>query len=356
MKKEHRIARITLQALVLIAVPVLTSGCYILSQSLPFLGDRIGAKPVEQLLNSPHASSETKHFLRRVNRIRSYARNEFGLNASKNFTTYTQLERNHLAYIVYAAGELSFEQHLWNFPITGEVPYKGFYQLSKARKEEQKLKDKGYDTWVGAVDAFSSLGFFKDPLYSFMRDYSDYRLAELIIHEMVHETVWVKDHSAFNEQLASFVAETAAKKYVKAVHGDHSEQFLAIGKTEQDRSTWQELLRNLRSRLEQMYTASNLSLDEKRQEKERMINAFHERLREEYDQLFLTDRYRYLTDITINNAFIAMHGVYYDRKDNLLQRFYEFCGKDLRKMCFQLSSLDGTRQDPREFIRRQLSD
>lgn len=358
--KKHRVVRIavsTIGALAIIAVALLTEGCYILSQGVTFLGDRVGSQPVEKLMSSPDTSRQTKEFLSQVEQIRSYAQTELGLKASKNFTTYTDLNRNHLAHIVYAAKELSFEQHMWNFPITGEVPYKGFYRLEDARKEEQKLKNKGYDTWVGAVDAFSSLGFFKDPLYSFMRDYSDYRLADLIIHEMVHATVWVKDYSTFNEQLASFAGEIAAKEYVKQTHGAASQEYLEIGKREQDRNTWRELLNDLRNALEEVYTADSLSTDEKRSEKERLIDAFHERLRDEYDELFLTERYRYLTDdITINNAFIAMYDVYYDREDNLLEDFYAHCGQDLGRMLSRLSELDGTRQDPRTFIRRQLSE
>jgi predicted aminopeptidase len=331
----------------------LVSGCYVLSQSVTFLSDRASARPVEQVLQDSETPESVRQMLDLTYDIREFAGNQLSLETSKNYTKYVQLERDHLAYIVYAADALSFKQHTWSFPITGEIPYKGYFKLSDARGLQQKLDDRGLDTWVSVVDGFSSLGFFTDPLYSFMADYSAYRLSDLIIHEMVHATVWVKNRSTFNEQLASFVGEEGAKQFIASAYGTESQEYRGIGESEHDLQVFLDLIRSLRKELEQVYKDPVLSDDQKLERKSQIIETFQDEFRKTYDSRFLTERYRGIGEYTINNAFIAMYGVYYS-ESGMLERLYAHYDRSLRDMVQALSELDGTREDPYRYIEQLL--
>ena len=110
-------------------------------------------------------------------------------------------------------------------PFHGQAPYKGFYERPDALAEAARLKKEGYDVIVRKVDAFSTLGFTKDPVYSFMKKYSPYELASTIIHEQTHATLWVKGQTDFNEELADFVGETGALEWIAARFGAPSEEY-----------------------------------------------------------------------------------------------------------------------------------
>ena len=134
---------------------------------LGYLGRAI---PLEELATREGATEEDRLFVQRVENIRRFATEELGLRESKNYTRYVALDRNFLAAVVSACAADSFTRHEWWFPVVGRVPYKGFFNVEDARRERARLERKGLDLWIRGVDAFSTLGWFRDPLYSFMRE------------------------------------------------------------------------------------------------------------------------------------------------------------------------------------------
>jgi predicted aminopeptidase len=329
------------------------SGCYVLSQSGTFLSDRIRAEDLQKVLEAPDTPDQTKAFLSEALQITSYAVEQIGLKESKNYTTYLQLERDHLAYIVYAAPRFSFEQHMWTFPITGAIPYKGYYRLSAARKEEQKMISREYDTFVSVVDGFSSLGFFKDPLYSFMIEYTPYHLASLIIHELTHSTIWVKHAVTFNEQLASFIGELGGQEYVRSQYGQESEAYRMIFDRKHDQQQFTDDLFTLRNELQDLYDDPSVEHELRLMRKQQLISAWKERFSQEYEQHYRTDSFRHIPEIDINNAFIAIHAVYYERSE-LFDEIYAYVDQDLQAMIELLKRFDGTRGDPVPSIRELI--
>lgn len=342
---HRRIYRNLLGVLFIMAASLYSTGCYILSQSTTFLADRIDAHSVERLLSDSGTPEDTKRFLREVQQITDYAISTIGVKASKNYTTYVELNREHLAYIVYAADEFSFDNYIWHFPIAGALPYKGYYKLTSAQEEEQQLREQGYDTWISIVDGFSSLGFFKDPLYSFMKGYSHYRLANLIIHELTHATIWVKDQVQFNEQLASFIGEQAARQYVKEFYGEDSAEYKDIEDQEHDQEVFLDQILSLRTELQAVYDDPELSESDKRDAKERIITSFKARFALDYDRDFRTDQYRHIAELPINNAFIALYGVYHERM-SIFEELLAYCHHDIGSMIELLRPFDGTKEDP----------
>jgi predicted aminopeptidase len=305
-------------AAVLLAACALLSGCYTLKQGTAMLGYLGRAVPLESLLeaggpangNASGAVSEAeknRRFVELVQDIRRFALEELGLKRSKNYTRYVQLDRTYLAAVVSASAKDSFTRYEWHYPVVGVMPYKGFFNVEDARKERAKLEKKGLDVWIRGVDAFSTLGWFRDPLYSYMRDYSPNRLADLIIHEQFHATVFIKGHVQFNEELAEFVGSEGARLYMESRFGADSEAYRSMLAAEVDNKAYVDFIRSLAAELEAVYTnakGGDDAREEKLREKERIIAAAKERFDAEYESRFSSENYRGFSELPVNNAFL----------------------------------------------------
>ncbi|GHT80374.1 hypothetical protein FACS1894130_11490 [Spirochaetia bacterium] len=177
------------------------------------------AVPLEKLGSgdnpTPDEEQLNRKFVARIGDIRRFAMEELGLRETKNYTRYVKLDRDYLAAAVSAAERDAFVRYEWWFPVVGNVPYKGFFRAEDARREGEKLRKRDLDVWIRRVDAFSTLGWFRDPLYSYMRDYPVHELADLLIHELLHATVYLKGHSQFDEELAEFVGREGSRLYYR---------------------------------------------------------------------------------------------------------------------------------------------
>ena len=130
---------------------------------------------------------------------------------TKNYSTFVNLHRPYVTYIVSAAPKNELKYYTWYFPIIGSVPYKGYFNEAGANGEARDLASEGYDTYVRGVTAYSTLGWFKDPILSSMLAYSDYDMVNTIIHETVHTTIYIKSNANFNERLASYLGDLGAR-------------------------------------------------------------------------------------------------------------------------------------------------
>ena len=314
-------------ALLLLAACALLSGCYTLSQGSTMLGYLGRAIPLQKLADtSGEESGKTHHFIELVQDIRRFAMEELGLKNTKNYTTYVQLDRTYLAAVVSACAPDSFTPYQWRYPFLGAMPYKGFFNAADAQKERKKLEKKGLDVWIRGVDAFSTLGWFKDPLYSYMRDYSADRLAELIIHEQFHATVFIKGHVQFNEELAEFVGSEGARLYMESRFGIDSDEYRTMVLDHKDNKQYVATIQQLAAELETLYS-SVADRDEKLREKERIIDAAKERFNAEYQHYFSNDNYRQFTGLPVNNAYLELYRLYY-AGDGFFAGLYERSGKN----------------------------
>jgi predicted aminopeptidase len=315
-----------ISALLLILAALLFSGCYTLKQGSAMLGYLGKAVPLEELANGAEsgetAENESQLFVQRVMDIRRFAMEELGLKESKNYTRYVEIDRDYLAAVVSACAADSFTRHEWHFPVVGTVPYKGFFDPKDARKEAAKLKAQGLDVWVRGVDAFSTLGWFKDPLYSYMKKYTDYQLADLIIHELLHATVFIRGRMQFNEQLAEFVGTQGARLYIENRFGTDSEAYRNIDGNTADAQAYRAFLRELSAALETIYADTNMSREEKLQSKEDIIAKAKERYEAEYDERFQSETYRFFSEVPVNNAYLDLYRLYYE-EDSFFADLYE---------------------------------
>jgi predicted aminopeptidase len=305
--------------LILVLACGLFSGCYTLKQGVTLLGYLNSAVPLEQIDN--------EDFIRLVKEIRSFAMDELGLKESRNYTRFVKLDRSYLAAVVSASAKDSFRRHEWNFPVVGRMPYKGFFNVEDARKERAKLEKKELDVWIRGVSAFSTLGWFKDPLYSYMVDYPPARLADLIIHELVHATVFIKGQVKFNEELAEFIGSEGARLFIAKRFGEDTDEYRQIHTSDKDSEKYVEFLQELIAELNVLYS-SEISREEKLMEKERIINAAKERFIAEYDSRFSDDNYKGFTELPVNNAYLELYRLYHT-EDNFYEELYERSGRNL---------------------------
>jgi predicted aminopeptidase len=358
-------------AFILLGLSALFSGCYTLKQGAVMLGYLGRAVPLDSLAadsplpgggseqgagETPEKAEKNRRFVERVRDIRRFATEELGLRESANYTRYVELDRSYIAAVVSAAAQDSFTRYEWWFPVVGKVPYKGFFNVEDARKERDKLLKKGLDVWVRQVDAFSTLGWFKDPLYSYMRDYSDYQLANLLIHELLHATVYLKGQSQFDEELAEFVGTEGARLYIEKKYGGDSAQYREIFDSQADSAVYLAFLRELIGELDGLYK-SGLGREETLARKEEIIRLNKERFVRDYESRFKTEGYRNMVgrfaDLPINNAYLELYRLYF--ADNRFYRdLYERSGRDLPGFIAAAKTLKKGREDPKRQLERAL--
>ncbi len=182
------------------------------------------AKPVEEFLNDPNFPDSLKAKIELIQEIRTYAIDSLGLTDSENYTTLFDQKGEDILWNLSAAYPYKMEPKTWSFPMLGSFPYKGFFELDRAKEERDLLKDEGYDTRIRSVGGWSTLGWFKDPILSNMLARGDGRLADLIIHELTHATLFVKDSIEFNENLASFIGKKGAEQFIRSKYGPDSKE------------------------------------------------------------------------------------------------------------------------------------
>lgn len=183
------------------------------------------AVPIKKIMGDTLYADSIKIRLAFVEEVRQYAIDSLGLKKSKNYTTFYDQHGKPIVWIVYAAPKYKMEVHNWKYPVLGKMPYKGYFKQKKARREANKMKEKGFDVRIGIVSAWSTLGYFKDPILSNVLNRSDGELAELIIHELTHATIYVKGEAQFNENLATFIGVNGSKKFLIYKYGKDSEKY-----------------------------------------------------------------------------------------------------------------------------------
>lgn len=233
-------------------------------------------EPVADVIADPSRDPKLRDHLRTSQQARAFATEHLHLPDNRSYRLYADIHRAYVVWNVFATGEFSLDPVTHCFPIAGCVAYRGYYTQGAARGDAAVQKLAGKDVYVSGVEAYSTLGWFDDPIISSMMNWGDERLATLIFHELAHQRFYVKDDSEFNESYASFVEQEGTRQW-RAARGLPAE-----GGTSEARRRDQltQLALDTRDRLKALY-AEPLSPQVMRERKA----AEFERLRREYRQL-----------------------------------------------------------------------
>lgn len=198
------------------------------------------ARPVEEYLNDPTTPDSVRAKLEFIQVVRDYAIDSLGLNNTDNYTSMYDQQGEPVLWVVTGSEPFAFIQKEWRFPVVGTVPYKGFFREDLAREEAAMVEAQGFEAGIRTVGGWSTLGWFNDPILSNMlnRNWGD--LANLIIHEMSHATIFVKDSVTFNENLASFIGDRGARLFLEDVYGTDSKRLQAYDRQMLDEKIYYE--------------------------------------------------------------------------------------------------------------------
>ncbi|CRL49554.1 MULTISPECIES: aminopeptidase [Pseudomonas] len=262
-------------------------------------------EPVAEVIADPSRDQKLRAHLAQSQKARTFASEHLHLPDNQSYRLYADIGRPFVVWNVFVTPEFSLKPQNHCFPIAGCVAYRGYYSQSAARGEAAVQRLQGMDVSIGGVEAYSTLGWFNDPIISSMMGWGDERLATLIFHELAHQRVYVKDDTEFNESFASFVEQEGTRQW-RASRGLPPDNGAQVRRRDQ----FTRLVLETRTRLETLY-ALPLPVDQMRQRKA----AEFERLRSEYRQLRDSQwagdrRYDAWVNAPMNNARLVPFGLY----------------------------------------------
>ena len=312
----------------------------------------VARRPIDKVLADPATSDAVRERLRTVQRIRRLAIDELGLPDNGSYSTYVELrpvapetERRYVTWNVVAAPELSLAPVTWCFPIAGCVSYRGYFHRAAAERFADRLRGEGYDVSVGGVAAYSTLGWFEDPVLSTFLRYPDPDLAGLLIHELAHQMVYAPGDTTFNESFATAVELEGVRRWLEeegAADGREMERYLLQKHRD---GQFSELLLAHRERLETLFQGE-ASEAEKRADKAVIfadLQAAYAALKASWDG---DARYDGFFARDLNNAHLVAVGAYQDLVP-AFQALLERLGGDLEAFYDEVRELAELEPDER---------
>jgi predicted aminopeptidase len=298
-------------------------------------------QPIDRLVRRPDTDPALRRSLGLVLETRDYAAH-LGLEAKQTYTTYADVGRDTLLLVLQAAPKDCICPHTWKYPIVGRIPYKGFFDPVAARREASRFASRGYDTYLRPSSAFSTLGWFNDPLLSTALTRDSVELAATVFHEIAHNTLYVKSATPFNESFAQMVGYRSAQAFF-AERGDSARAQHAADRWH-DEIVLGDYYEALVDRLQALYSRhpDPVTLEEGRRSAATWARA---QLEGPVGQRLRTYQIGRLTERPINNAQLIGARIYRTRLD-LFDRWYERHDRDVRRSVSALRTLmDGAEGD-----------
>ena len=261
---------------------LLLSGCAQLSYYAQAMRGQMSllssARPIDDWLADPGVNDDLKARLKKTQQIRAFAAKELGLPDNGSYKSYADLKRPYVMWNVVATQELSMKPVQWCFPIAGCVDYRGYYSKEAAQELASQMRAQGYDVRVNGVPAYSTLGWFNDPVLSTFIEYPEAEVARMVFHELAHQVAYAPGDSQFNESFATSVEEVGVERWLNAQHDPSlRERYAAWRRHKED---FLDLLARYRRQLDDNYGSS--ASDAVKRERKAQIFM---RLKEEYESM-----------------------------------------------------------------------
>jgi len=301
---------------ILAALSLALGGCapmtqYVVRQGIGQINMLLHSVPIDETLVNPQLDVEGRRKLELLVEARDFARDQLGLHVGGSFARYHDTGGQPVAYNLSAARQDALAAKSWRFPIVGTIDYLGFFSRRDAEDEAAQLQKQGYDTYIYGVDAYSTLGWFPDPVHSTFLRHPDGTLVEIVIHELAHNTVYAAGQSTFNESSATFIGRRGARLFFER-RGDEGRDIIAALETsyaDQERIT--DWLIRLENELRDHY-ARDIPPAEKIAGREAIFQAARDRFTSEVlPTLREPDRYRGWAKLPTNNAYVLLNRRYH---------------------------------------------
>jgi predicted aminopeptidase len=284
--------------------------------------------PVQEVLEQEGVEDEAKEKIRFVQEVKRFGEEKLGLTKTKSYSKYCEV-KGPVLHVITAAEKDRLRLYHWNFPITGKVTYKSFFTKEAVQKEKRLLETKGYDTFIQKAGAYSTLGWLKDPIFSSMLKWDEATLANLILHEMTHATIYFKGQTDFNEQIATFVGNQGAIEFLREKYGSGSWEVMEAIHCQEDDLLFSQWIDQACQQLSRFYSRE-ISRDEKLRGREELFQRLKEDFREKMGS-FKTEGYKNFQKLEINNAVLLAYRRYTHRLEKF-QALYEQFGRDIRRV------------------------
>jgi predicted aminopeptidase len=324
-------------------VPVVLCCALASCQTVHFYGQAVGgqmeilrkSRPIGPIVEDPATDPGLRRQLQSVERIRAFARDHLALPGDESYGRYADLGREHVTWVLYAAPEFSLEPKSWWYPTLGRLDYRGFFDERDAEALAADLRAEGLDVQVGGVDAYSTLGWFHDPVLNTFVHAADIDLAELIFHELTHRKLFRGGETMFNESLANAVAEEGVKRWLQ--HEGRLAELRTYEARLVRRAEFYERIERTRSELEKLY-ASGLPEDVMRKRKAALFGDLRDRFRELRRKWGGRGLEGWLTH-DINNADLVSLATYQEHVPTF-RRLLESCGGDFGRFFKEAKRLE----------------
>jgi predicted aminopeptidase len=210
----------------LVALAVTLSGCSELRYYRQSAGGQLDIvhrrQAIDTLIADENRDAQLRTRLQKVREIRTFAVEELGLPDTDSYTQYADLGRDYAVLALYAAPEFSTELKTWCYPVVGCATYRGYFDRGMLTAYTEELKQQNYDVYVAAVPAYSTLGWFDDPMLNTVLDWSEPHMAGLVFHELAHQQLYVKGDTVFNESFATAVERAGVERWLQT-HGSQAD-------------------------------------------------------------------------------------------------------------------------------------
>ena len=301
------------QFLILLVISILLASCetvsYYSQAARGQMAIVFSRQDIQRLLDDSKLTGSERQRFEQVLAIRDFAARELALPVGKHFSTYVDIEREHVVWNVFAAPEFSTDPVSWCYPIAGCVTYRGYFSEAGAKRFAGKLVEQGYDVYTGGVDAYSTLGWFEDSLLSTVIERQSFQLAGLIFHELAHQVIYVPGDTTFNESFATAVEREGIRRWLH--HSGQEDQIELANRDTLRQEQFVALISDYQGRFTQLY-AQPLAAQTMRSRKAQLqheLRKDYELLKEQwqgyngYDTWFAR---------SLNNAQLATVSAYND--------------------------------------------
>ena len=272
-------------------------------------------RPLPEVVLDPDTDPRTRDILTFVMEAREFALDELGLDAGESYTSFVERGSDTLALVLSAAHKDRLVPRTWWFPVVGHVPYRGFFDESDALREQRRLEEEGFDTYLRPTSAFSTLGWFDDPLLSSALGFDEIEAVATVLHEMAHEHLFVPSRVRFNESYANAVGRVGAIQFfcTRPGGGPDTVKCLRAQARWRDTQRYSLFLDAFLAELDGLYADPDLTPEEKIRRRESVFEGARQRYSTELRPSLESLTFGSFLSVELNNATVLARLRYYHR-------------------------------------------